>query len=47
MLCSYKEKIAHWEWYDADKISSTNDEINTLSSEHIVRPTFSWPYDKL
>lgn len=38
MLCSYKEKIAHWEWYDADIISSTNDEIKNIvqTNKHII-----------
>lgn len=38
MLCSYKEKIALWEWYDADILSSTNDEIKNLiqNKEHIA-----------
>ena len=30
MSCSYKEKIASWEWYDANIVSSTNDEIKKL-----------------
>ena len=33
MSCSYKEKIALWEWYEADIVSSTNDEIKNLLSK--------------
>ena len=30
MSCLYKEKIANWDWYDAECVSSTNDEIKKL-----------------
>ncbi len=31
MSCLYKEKIALWDWYDADCVISTNDEIKKLA----------------
>lgn len=31
MSCSYKEKIALWDWYDANILTSTNDEIKNLT----------------
>jgi BirA family biotin operon repressor/biotin-[acetyl-CoA-carboxylase] ligase len=33
MSCSYKEKIYQWDWYDADRITSTNDEIKDLATQ--------------
>ncbi len=38
MLCLYKEKIELWDWYDADCVGSTNDEIKKMTTDnpHIV-----------
>lgn len=33
MRCMYKEKIDLWDWYDAECVNSTNDEIKNLVSD--------------